>query len=124
MNSITVNGFYAYSKETTIEMLHGFGMDDMDIETMQTLLNEEELEEAQYEANVWKQEYEALEAHTESVQMAMNEVLNIIDEMLEMQRITKAREKLEAMRTVIMNAQQNRECQTDVPFFVLKNSSC
>ena len=104
MNSITVNGFYAYSKETTIEMLHGFGMDDMDIESMQDFLNEEELEEAKYEADVWKQEYEALEAHTESVQSAMNEVLNMLDEMLEMQRITKAREKLEAMRMVIMNA--------------------
>jgi hypothetical protein len=104
MNSITANGMFAYSKDTALDMLHSFGMDDNDIETLQTFLGQEDIEEAEHEASVWKQEYQAMEAYAESIQSAMNEVLNMLDEALGMERISKARERMEAMRKVIMNA--------------------
>ena len=104
MNVISINGNMAYSKDTALDMLHNLGMDDADIETLQTLLGEEELEEAEHEASVWKQEYQAMEAYAESIQSAMNEVLNMLDEALDMERISKARERMEAMRKVIINA--------------------
>ena len=45
-----------------------------------------------------------MEAYAESIQSAMNEVLNMLDEALDMERISKARERMEAMRKVIINA--------------------
>ena len=41
MNVISINGNMAYSKDTALDMLHNLGMDDADIETLQTLLGEE-----------------------------------------------------------------------------------
>lgn len=104
MNVISINGNMAYSKDTALDMLHSLGMDDADIETLQGLLGEEELEEAEHEASVWKQEYQAMKAYAESIRSAMNEVLNMLDEALDMERISKARERMEAMRKVIVNA--------------------
>lgn len=104
MNIITIENAFAYDKATAVDMLHGFGMDDADIETLKDFIVADELEDARDGEAVWKQEYQAMEAHAEALQSAMNEVLNMLDDALNMERISKARERMEAMRNVLYNA--------------------
>lgn len=104
MNIIAIENAFAYNNATAVDMLHGFGMDDTDIDTLKTFLAGDELEDATNGEAVWKQEYEAMEATCEALQSAMNEVLNMLDDALNMERISKARERMEAMRRVLYNA--------------------
>ncbi len=104
MNIITINDAFAYDKATAVDMLHGFGMDDADVDNLKGFLVQDELEDATNGEAVWKQEYQAMEAHAEALQAAVNEVLNMLDDALDMERISKARERMEAMRRVLYNA--------------------
>ena len=104
MSIITIGDAYAYNRESAIDMLHGFGMDNHDIEALKGFIVADELEDATNGEAVWKQEYQAMEATCEALQAAVNEVLNMLDDALDMERISKARERMEAMRRVLYNA--------------------
>lgn len=95
------NGILVYNEATAKDMLHSLGMDKMDVENFSRLLCEDEIEEAEYQRDVAKQEFEAMEASLEEIQSCLNEVLNLIDEALDMDRISKPRERFEAMKRLI-----------------------
>lgn len=95
------NGIFVYSEDTALDLLKSLGMDNMDVENFKRLICSDEVDEAEYRADVAKQEYEAMEAYTENLQSVLNEVLNIVDEALNMERISKARERFEAIHNLI-----------------------
>lgn len=100
---INVNGTCIYSEDTARDFLHGMGMDNMDVEEFARMLCEDEIEEAEHKADVANQEFQAMEAYTDHVQSVINEVLNIVDEALNMERISKPRERFEAIKQLIYN---------------------
>ena len=95
------NGIFVYSEDTAHDLLNSLGMDSMDVESFKRLLCSDEVDEAEYKASIAKQECEAMEAYTENLQSVLNEVMNIVDEALNMERISKARERFEAIRNII-----------------------
>lgn len=101
---LEVNGVLVYSEDTAHDALASLGMDKIDAENFARLLCENELDEAHYQRDVAKQEFEAMEASLENMQSVMNEVLNMLDEALCMERISKPRERLEAIRCLIVTS--------------------
>lgn len=98
------NGIFVYSEATALDLLKSLGMDSMDVENFKSMLCSDEVgkaDEAEHKASIAKQEYEAMEAYTENLQSVLNEVLNIVDEALNMERISKARERFEAIENLI-----------------------
>jgi len=97
-----VNGTLVYSQATAKDMLRGLGMDNMDIENLATLLYEDEIEDLEYQRDVAVEEFNSMELRLDEIQSCMNEVLNMLDEALAMDRISKPRERLEAMKQLIV----------------------
>lgn len=100
---IYVNNMYIHNEDTSREYLNSMGLDHCDIQELIEYLCEEELNEAKYKAEAARQEHEASELKLDDYNSLINEVLNILDDMLKMQRITKTRERLEQMRKLIYN---------------------
>ena len=95
------NGIFVYSEATAYELLESLGMDSMDVQDFKNMLCSDEVDEAEYRADIAKQEFEAMESYTEHVQSILNEVMNIVDEALNMERISKPRERFEAIKNLI-----------------------
>lgn len=98
---LEVNGVLVYSEDTAHDALASLGMDKIDAENFARLLCENELDEAEYQRDVARQEFEAMEARLDEIQSCMNEVINLIDEALDMERISKPRERFEALKRII-----------------------
>lgn len=98
---IYINNINVYNENTAHDLLHSFGMDRLDIEELKRILQMDEVEELEEKCENLKDDRDYYESSVEHLHRIMNEVLQLLDEMLEKQRIVSPREKLEYMRKMI-----------------------
>ena len=95
---LQVNDMLAYNKDTAIDMLIGLGVDRLDIEEMINYISADALD--QLAAERGGDNYELIaDGYYNSIASAVN----MIDEFLDCERITKPREKLEALKNTLEN---------------------
>ena len=95
---LQVNDMLAYNKDTAIDMLIGLGVDRLDIEEMIKYISADALD--QLAAERGGDNYELIaDGYYNSIASAVN----MIDEFLDCERITKPREKLEALKNTLEN---------------------
>ena len=95
---LQVNDMLAYNKDTAIDMLIGLGVDRLDIEEMIKYISADALDQLAVERG--GDNYELIaDGYYNSIASAVN----MIDEFLDCERITKPREKLEALKNTLEN---------------------
>lgn len=107
MKYITINNVTVYDERTAVESLESLGLDWMDIEDFKSYLCESEaakVADAEKKAKATSDEFRCYELYVDGITSMLNEVLNIVDEALDMQRISKPRERLEAIRKMVETA--------------------
>ena len=107
MKYITINNVIVYDERTAVESLESLGLDWMDIEDFKSYLCESEaanVADAEQRAKATSDEFRCYELYVDGITSMLNEVLNIVDEALDMQRISKPRERLEAIRKMVETA--------------------
>ena len=107
MKYITINSITVYDERSAVESLESLGLDWMDVEDFKSYLCESEaakVAEAEQKAKAVSDEFRCYELYVDSITSMLNEVLNIVDEALDMQRISKPRERLEAIRKMVETA--------------------
>lgn len=107
MKYITINNVTVYDERTAVESLESLGLDWMDIEDFKSCLCESEaakVADAEKRAKATSDEFRCYELYVDGITSMLNEVLNIVDEALDMQRISKPRERLEAIRKMVETA--------------------
>lgn len=95
------DGSSIYGESDALDMLENMGMNTLDIAEFKTILCGSQIEEAERRERVSREEFEAYEASNDSLISCLNEVMNIVDEALDMERISKARERFEAIRQTV-----------------------
>ena len=82
----------------TEQGIAGEPMNKCDIEELRAILGKtDEAARMEYERDIYKEERDQFESTLDSYSSALTEIVNLIDEYTEAQRITKAREKLETI---------------------------
>ena len=90
-----------------MESLESLGLDWLDVEDFKSYLCESEaakVADAEQKMKAVSDEFRCYELYVDSITSMLNEVLNIVDEALDMQRISKPRERMEAIRRTIETA--------------------
>ena len=95
---LQLNNMIAYNKDTAIDMLIGLGVDRLDVEEMIKYLSADALDELAAERG--GDNYELI---ADGYYNSITSAVNMIDEFLEADRITKSREKLEAIKNTLEN---------------------
>ena len=95
---LQVNTMIAYNKDTAIDMMIGLGVDRLDIEEMIKYLSADALDELAAERA--GDNYELI---ADGYYNSITSAVNMIDEFLDCERITKPREKLEAIKNTLEN---------------------
>lgn len=95
---LQVNNMIAYNKATAIELLIGLGVDRLDIEEMIEYLSADALDELAAERG--GDNYELI---ADGYYNSITSAVNMIDEFLDCERITKPREKFEAIKNTLEN---------------------
>ena len=95
---LQVNDMLAYNKDTAIDMLIGLGVDRLDIEEMIEYISTDALDQLAVER--CGDNYELI---ADGYYNSITSAINMIDEFLEADRITKPREKLEALKNTLEN---------------------
>ena len=95
---LQVNTMIAYNKDTAIDLLIGLGVDRLDVEEMIKYLSADALDELATERG--GDNYELI---ADGYYNSITSAVNMIDEFLEADRITKPREKFEAIKNTLEN---------------------
>lgn len=95
---LQLNNMIAYNKDTAIDLLFGLGFDRLDVEEMIEYLSADARAELAAERS--GDDYELIaDGYYQSITYAVN----MIDEFLDCERITKPREKLEEIKNTLEN---------------------
>lgn len=95
---LQVNNMIAYNKETAVDMLIGMGFDRFDVDQMIEYLSADALDELAAERG--GDNYELI---ADGYYQSITNAVNLIDEFLDCERITKPREKLEEIKNALEN---------------------
>ena len=90
---------YAYSEATARQLLLNCGFDAFDVEELSTLIAGDKIAKLEQEAH-GGDNYELI---ADAYYCQINDAISMIDEFLEAERITKPREKLEALKNTLEN---------------------
>lgn len=98
---ITINGKVIYNQDTAREFLVELGMDRFDLESFIDLLCAEYCSELEWKLECVQDDKDCLERSIDGYTSALNDVLEICDEKLKRQKITKSREAFEAIGKIV-----------------------
>ena len=101
---LTMNKMLVYDNFTAREALHAQGLDDWDVEQLRDYLYDDIISDLEYSAKINKQEKEYYESSCDEYSSAISDAINLIDDILSKQRIINARDKLESVITILINA--------------------
>lgn len=95
---LQLNNMIAYNKDTAIDLLVGLGVDRLDVEEMIKYLAADVFD--QLAAERGGDNYELI---ADGYYNSITNAVNMIDEFLDCERITKPREKLEEIKNALEN---------------------
>lgn len=100
---VLTNGEILSDERELTDYLEQCGFSPESLEDISGMLQYNEVQELRSHLNCADSELRSYEASLDSLHSALNEIQNICDEKLKMQRISKARETFEAISKLIYN---------------------
>lgn len=98
----TSNGHYIYDKRTAEEFFESLGIDEQDFDSICGFMyRDNDYDNLKSEYDSLKDEFDSYEATLDERRSLLCEIQNLCDEALSMKRISKSRERFEAISRMI-----------------------